>query len=216
VAGLRHFIPVVKPMSPLAPEPGFAASRALARPALDLLARANAAPVASPLLEPRPEDDAAAVSWLERLPDGFLAVHPGSGSPRKNWPATRFGALADRLATGRPFLVVEGPADEAAVTPLRGGRAVVAKDLPLRVLGALLRRARLYVGNDSGVSHLAAAFGAPALVLFGPTSAAVWKPVGMEVQALEAPGGVLEDLDLDTVTSAANEALRSWGRPGLP
>ena len=59
--------------------------------------------------------------------------------------------------------------------------AVVAREWPLRVLGAALSRAGLFLGNDSGVAHLAAASGAPTLALFGPTDPALWSPVGRQV-----------------------------------
>ena len=109
------------------------------------------------------------------LDDGFLAVHPGSGSPAKNWPAERFAEAARRLSGGRPWLLVLGPAEER---PAAWPGAVVAREWPLRVLGAALSRAGLFLGNDSGVAHLAAASGAPTLTLFGPTDPALWAPVG--------------------------------------
>jgi len=146
--------------------------------------------------------------WLDRLGTGFLAVHPGSGAPRKNWPADRFVALAERLTAGRPFLLVEGPADEHAVAPAsRLPSAVRARDLPPRVLGAVLARAGLYVGNDSGVSHLSAAWGAPVLALFGPTDPAQWAPVGPRVRVLRAADEKMESLELAEVERAAREMV---------
>ena len=77
---------------------------------------------------------------------------------------------------GRPAVApVLGPAEEK--TPAWPG-AVVAREWPLRLLGAALSRAGLFLGNDSGVAHLAAASGAPTLTLFGPTDPALWAPVG--------------------------------------
>jgi len=139
------------------------------------------------------------------LDDGFLAVHPGSGSAAKNWPAERFAEAARRLAGGRPWLVVLGPAEEEeAAWP----GAIVAREWPLRVLGAALSRAALFLGNDSGVAHLAAASGAPTLTLFGPTDPALWAPVGRSVATLRAPGDALTALAVDAVVAAAL-ALRS-------
>lgn len=86
--------------------------------------------------------------------------------------------------------------------------AIVARDWPLRLLGATLARAALFVGNDSGVAHLAAASGAPTLTLFGPTDPAIWAPVGPSVASVRAPGGVLTGLSVDAVVAAAL-ALRS-------
>ncbi len=73
----------------------------------------------------------------------------------------------------------------------------------MRTLGAALSRAGLFLGNDSGASHLAAASGAPTLALFGPTDPALWAPVGPSVATLRAPRGVLADLTVDEVERAA-------------
>lgn len=134
------------------------------------------------------------------LPDGFLALHPGSGSPAKNWPAARFAEAARRLSRGLPWLQVLGPAEEKA-TEWPG--ALVAREWPLRLLGAALSRARVFIGNDSGVAHLAAASGAPTLTLFGPTDPALWAPVGRSVATLRAPEGNLSALSVDEVVAEA-------------
>jgi quercetin dioxygenase-like cupin family protein/lysophospholipase L1-like esterase len=141
----------------------------------------------------------------DHLPEGFLAIHPGSGSPAKNWPADRFAEAAHRLAGGRPWLLVLGPAEaQAADWP---AAVVVAREWPVRLLGAALSRAGLFLGNDSGVAHLAAASGAPTLTLFGPTDPALWAPVGSAVATLRAPGGDLSALTVDAVVETASA---SW------
>jgi heptosyltransferase III len=89
----------------------------------------------------------------------------------------------------------------------------VARGLPLRALGALLARARLFVGNDSGVSHLAAAYGTPALSLFGPTDPALWAPRGPRARFLQAPDGRMEGLALDVVEKAARELYSLGSEP---
>lgn len=159
------------------------------------------------------ELEAPAARLLEELGGpGFLSVHMGSGSPRKNWPAARFEELAAGLAEGRPWLHVSGPAETGAADPSPGpSRRVHARHLPLAQLAALLARAGLHVGNDAGVSHLAAAVGAPTLALFGPTDPGAWAPVGRAVRALRAPGGAVEDLQVEPVRRAALE-LRSGAR----
>jgi ADP-heptose:LPS heptosyltransferase len=73
------------------------------------------------------------------------------------------------------------------------------------VLGALLSDSGLYVGNDSGVTHLAAAFGAATLALFGPTSPTAWAPLGRAVRSIAAPGGDLDKLTPQAVLAAAVE-----------
>lgn len=183
------------------PAAGRHAADWLADAVLDLVRFVPASP---PPLEPTAEERAQAQILVDGLGPGFLALHPGSGSPGKNWPAERYRALSERLSPGRRFLLVEGPADARACAPLRAlPEAVRAGSLPLRVLGAILARSGLFIGNDSGVAHLAAAFGAPSLVLFGPTSARAWRPLGLAVQALEAPERTMEALDVETVLAAA-------------
>lgn len=157
-----------------------------------------------PLLQATGAEAGAAGPWLDRLGDAFVAIHPGSGSPRKNWPRGRFEALVPALAAGRPWLLVEGPADRDAAGRLaRLPGAVVGRDLAPRLLGCLLARAAPYVGNDSGVSHLAAAWGAPVLALFGPTDPAVWAPVGPRVTVLRSRDGTMDGLAVAAVLAAA-------------
>jgi ADP-heptose:LPS heptosyltransferase len=190
------------------------ASRHLARPLSELGA---AVPEAIPSIVAERDALAAPSSLLARLPHRFLALHPGSGSPRKNWPAERFLALAQIASPDRPWLLVAGPADDAAVDLLASDpRAVVASGQPARGLGALLARAEAYVGNDSGVSHLAAAFGAPTLALFGPTDPSVWSPVGSRVTVLRSPTGRMEDLPLDEAVAGLERLRATSAVPGRP
>jgi heptosyltransferase-2 len=116
----------------------------------------------------------------------FVALHPSSGSPRKNWPVERFEALALRLLReNRRFVWVEGEADREAVARLaRLVPAPVARGLALPALAALLSSCRGFVGNDSGVTHLAAAVGTPTIALFGPTDPRMWAPRGPSVAVL--------------------------------
>ncbi|HSD29004.1 MAG TPA: glycosyltransferase family 9 protein, partial [Vicinamibacteria bacterium] len=107
---------------------------------------------------------------------------------------------AQRLSPGRSWLLLLGPA-EVDVSPPPG--ALVARGLPLRRLGAVLARAGLFLGNDSGVAHLAAACGTRTLALFGPTDPAQWSPVGRAVRTLRAASGRLDDLEVDDVLAAA-------------
>ncbi|HJS58510.1 MAG TPA: glycosyltransferase family 9 protein [Vicinamibacteria bacterium] len=161
-----------------------------------------------PSLSTRPVETAELTS---RLPDRFLALHPGSGSPRKNWPVERFAALADALAPQEPFALIDGPADRAVSARLASiaQRAVLARDRSVSFVAALLQRARLYVGNDSGVSHLAAAVGTPTLALFGPTDPVVWAPVGVAARTLRALDGDLERLEVRTVLDYVSGAWTS-------
>jgi len=158
------------------------------------------------VLHPSDDDQRRAAAVAEDLPAGFLAVHPGSGSPAKNWPATRFAAIVRSFGGGR-WLLVRGPADDAATAPLEmlpGAR--LARELPLRVLAALLARAGAYVGNDSGVTHLAAAAGAPTIALFGATDPRLWAPVGPRVEVIH--GGTMDAITVAQVSSAIEKLSR--------
>jgi hypothetical protein len=104
----------------------------------------------------------------------FAAIHPFSGSPKKNWPLSYFRALAHDLERTLPVEWCSGPNDP----PLDG--ALRIEDL--WELAQWLASAEMYIGNDSGISHLAAAVGTPVLAFFGPTDPAVWAPRGPEVQ----------------------------------
>jgi ADP-heptose:LPS heptosyltransferase len=113
-----------------------------------------------------------------------MALAPGSGARQKNWPASSFRAVADwwRQRPSGAVLVLLGPVEEERgdYTALCRG-AVLVCDLNLGQLAALLARSDLYLGNDSGVSHLAAALNVVSLVLFGPSSVNQWSPRGRNV-----------------------------------
>ncbi len=132
----------------------------------------------------------------------WLAIHPGSGSPTKNWPAATLAALAQRLRgeLGLAPVVVAGPADDLALSALLAHlpwAPVVLHNLPLVELAGLLMGAAGYLGNDSGPTHLAAMLDLPTLALFGPTDPAVWSPRGRRVRILHADP--LADLEPDIV-----------------
>jgi len=119
----------------------------------------------------------------------LVAIHPGSGGEKKCWPPENFEAVARNLAEeGHASLLILGPADERLV----GHMTTLGTELgcpvvnspPLRKLAALLMKCDGYVGNDSGVTHLAAATGIPTIAIFGPTDPAVWAPTGSHVKAI--------------------------------
>ncbi len=110
--------------------------------------------------------------------ENLAVIHPFSGSARKNWPLEKFRALAARLERAMPVRWCAGPEDPPCPEGAHG--AVRIDDL--YELACWLARARLYIGNDSGVTHLAAAVGTPVLALFGPTDPAVWAPRGPNVR----------------------------------
>lgn len=135
-----------------------------------------------------------------------VVVHPGSGSPAKNWPVERYVEIARRLGEGgREVVAILGEADAAEAAAL--ARALpelpVLDRLSLVELAATLAECGAYLGNDSGITHLAAAVGLPVVALFGPSDADVWAPRGRGgVKVLRAPENELERLAVSTVWDA--------------
>jgi len=125
----------------------------------------------------------------------FAAIHPFSGSARKNWPLDRYRELARVLLARMPVRWCVGPEEALA-------DAVRIADL--YELACWLAGARVYIGNDSGITHLAAAAGAPVIALFGPTDPAVWAPRGEHVRvvATSRPGEPMENIPVAAVLEA--------------
>ena len=126
------------------------------------------------------EDLAAASETLGKYrlaQSEFVLIFPGSGSPKKNWPAENFAALARQIERWTRAVLVIGPA-EAAMEPIFAGEFVTLDERELGEVAGMARLAAGFVGNDSGVSHLAAAAGAIGVVLFGPTDPERWRPWG--------------------------------------
>ena len=130
----------------------------------------------------------------------MVAIHPGSGSPRKNWPVERWAELAGRLRGQAPLLIVGGEADTAAVAAL-AAFGEVAQNLPWPELARRLAACQRFLGHDSGVSHLAAAVGTPCVLLFGPTDPARWAPPGDHVSIVRR-GPELSAISVDAVWAA--------------
>jgi ADP-heptose:LPS heptosyltransferase len=142
----------------------------------------------------------------------ILVVHAGAGGEWKRWPVERLADAIARAEAGAPCALVlhEGPADSAAVAQLearldslgagRGRARVVAPELPL--LAGLLAEARAFLGGDSGVSHLAAAVGVPAVIVFPEATRELWRPWSASAISLDA--------DEPTAPSRAADRLRAW------
>jgi heptosyltransferase-2 len=159
-------------------------------------------------------------------PGPFLGVAPGSGHACKNWPLAHYYEVSRALAWGHGLGVIwlTGPGEEPILPYLRALAAaqghLLLDHLPLTAVAATLARCRLYLGGDSGLTHLAAAVGVPGVVaLFGPTDPRVWAPRGEGVRVLTGPcpqapcaagreiacpePRCLEDLSPDLVLAAA-------------
>lgn len=147
---------------------------------------------------PAPEDLQSGLEYMRRTLNSkealpLWAIHPGSGSPHKNWPLEGFLEVAGELLNGKKVqpLFLLGPVEEEAssgmVKTIEGqGFPILRSATPL-VLAGVLSQCAGYLGNDSGVSHLAAALGLPTVVLFGPTDPLFWGPKGKKVKILSHP-----------------------------
>jgi heptosyltransferase III len=168
-----------------------------------------------------------------------LALGPTANWVAKQWPTDRFVALAWELlpTMGDARIAVFGaPSEAAVVAPFRAvfgpDRVIDATGLgDLATVGAALARVRLYVGNDSGLMHLAAAAGAPTLGLFGPSRETLYGPWGPQAAALRTIRGydeliaayhadssaaatLMDDLSVERVASAARRLLDATLAPG--
>lgn len=164
-------------------------------------------------LFPTPEDLRQACDATPALLEGSapIAIHPGSGGERKNWPLERWIELSRHcLTTSRPLLVVGGESDASRLEVLRArlpASVHFVENLPLPVLAATLSRCGLFVGHDSGISHIAAASGAPCVLLFGPTDPAVWAPANPGVKVVASESGRMDDITLDSVRTMVDSVL---------
>jgi lipopolysaccharide heptosyltransferase III len=129
-------------------------------------------------------------------PRDAIVIHPFSGSPLKNWPLDRYRELATRLRL--PIEWTAGPEEELPEA---------IRFTSLSELGSWIGGSTLYIGNDSGITHLAAAVGVPTLALFGSLSPLNWTPRGDNVTVLHSAS--LDTLDVQTVLSAVNRLLDS-------
>ena len=160
----------------------------------------------------------------------LLALAPGSGATEKNWPVEYFLEVRRwwRRETGGQALVIYGPAEEERLGgQMSWGDALHVRGLSLGKVAALLSRCALYLGNDSGLTHLAAALGIEAIALFGPTDTVQWAPRGKSVTVARreedcspcslfamkrcAHRRCLTALRPDAVTGLIRRMLEPWG-----
>jgi len=164
-------------------------------------------------LYPSEEDRVVAQSCVGELPGPVAALHPGSGSPMKNWPIAKWSTLGAALLDSRciaSIITVTGEADCDQLAYLQAcwcGKSVrYAMDLPLPHLAAIIERCSLFLGHDSGISHIAAAVGTPSVLLFGATNPKIWAPKSNDVTVLTSSTGRMEDLSEKQVF----DAVRQW------
>lgn len=160
---------------------------------------------------PNEKDKLFATKFLAPLRQEVIALHPGSGSPGKNWPKENWLELGKRLhEAGHNLLLVGGEADGPILDFLQQHwqfSVTLARDLPLPHLAAVFAKCSLFVGHDSGVSHLAAASGVRCVLLFGPTDPSVWAPANGGVRLITSGTGAMESIRLKTVEAEILKAL---------
>jgi ADP-heptose:LPS heptosyltransferase len=133
-----------------------------------------------------PETASSAASPVEKSRSKTVLIHPGAGSPRKRWPLSGFRDVAvqlEILRLGAEFVI--GPAEQDLLPELTRYEATVHRPVGSLELLALLRSTAAYIGNDSGVSHLAAWAGIASVVIFGPTDPVRWRPRGDSVEIVQ-------------------------------
>lgn len=172
-------------------------------------------PPPNPVVWTSPEDETLAAALV---PGGgpVIALGPTANWTGKVWPAERFVALFHAVATTRlagaraVILAGPGPAERALAAPVLAAlpdAIDLCGALSLPQAAAVLARCALFIGNDSGLMHLAAAAGTPTLGLFGPTPAAEYAPAGRQTLAATATGQTMLDLNVPAALDAALRLL---------
>jgi heptosyltransferase III len=168
-----------------------------------------------PVVWTAPQDNARAAVLLP-ADRPVVALAPTANWPPKTWPAERFAALFQALRAGPlpgaipAIFAGPGPVEREMAAPLLHllpDAIDLAGSLSVPEAAACLARAALFVGNDSGLMHVAAAAGAPTLGLFGPTEAAEYAPSGRRAAATTTATRQMEDLTVAQALSAATALL---------
>lgn len=153
----------------------------------------NALPPPPAIIAPAAEDLRLAREFVRENLGGspLVLIHPGSGSLKKVWSPRGWLEFIHKLGTVFPDLqpgLIQGPADDHVFQQLlpylSKSRFLLIRNWGLGRLAALTSLARLYAGNDSGITHLAAASGVPTIALFGPTEPRIWGPMGPRVKLI--------------------------------
>ena len=162
------------------------------------------------------EDRQFGRKFLQTPSQPIIAIHPGSGSKEKNWSLQNWIELFStqhwQIKKRPSLIVVSGEADKEQTARLehiwKDQEIRFAKNLPLPHLAGVLEDS-VFIGHDSGISHVAAAAGANCILLFGPTDPNVWAPRNENVEVLRAPTGKVNDLEIAVVQAALTKALRA-------
>jgi heptosyltransferase III len=141
-----------------------------------------------------------------------LAIHPGSGSPKKNWPLNHWAALLGELISSfDEVLLISGEADTDVaeeiepLVPMAKLRQCARRSLWDLVFE--LSQATLFIGHDSGVTHIAAAAGVRTVALFGPTDPTIWAPNGDHVIVVKSLDRTMSGLSVEDVLEKLENSL---------
>lgn len=195
--------------------------RAVMRPSpghkTEQLARVlNLVPAPLPVVWFSPTDEAVSSALLPPNGAPFIVLAPTANWAPKVWPASQFVALFQRLAAsylpGAIPVIIAGPgrAESEMAAPLLQAlpdAIDLVGRLTLPQIAAYLSNATLFVGNNSGLMHVAAASGAPTLGLFGPTNRAEYGPAGRHAASVAGSLGTMESISMDSVVEAAARLL---------
>ena len=140
----------------------------------------------------------------------WVAIHPGSGGKKKNWPEGKWDSLLIRIAekTNSCFLIIGGEAEGGMIkrlgTLLPPERTEIAQDIALCDLASKMKSCALFMGHDSGITHLAGALGMDRIILWGPSNKLVWGPRNGKFIILEHHDGI-QNIQIDDVWTALED-----------
>ncbi|MEP6937203.1 MAG: glycosyltransferase family 9 protein [Chthoniobacterales bacterium] len=167
-------------------------------------------------LYPLNADRDAAERFLFGASRPVLAIHPGSGSSTKNWPLENWRELGLRFLAemrGATLVLITGEADreqqEYLSHSFAADRVRFAEGFPLPLLAAVLERCDLFLGHDSGISHIAAAVGAHCLLLFGPSNPSVWAPQNSNARVMRSGERKIGALTVEKIEQEVIAVLRT-------
>jgi heptosyltransferase III len=169
-------------------------------------------PLGAKLLDPMPRLKTEPIQDQKLV----LGFHPGSGSPAKNWPVECWGEFVETVAQRFDKVVLFGGEADLEITRIFQPRyckpGIEAMICPnLWDLARALSRCTVFVGHDTGVTHLAAAVKTPVIALFGPTDPVIWRPMGERIEIVRAEEGRMGAISVETVVEAMNRVVFACG-----
>jgi len=196
------------PVYRISPRPEADRSIHVGRHIKSALIKAGLLPSSSAIDDTRHNSETMIDHKLENYDPSTICIHPGSGSPIKNWPLSNFMTICKALESKglKPEFIL-GPAETDLRHDLISMPTVTHFFTDLVKLAAQLRNAGGYIGNDSGVTHLAAYLGLPTVAVFGPSDPIRWHPVGRAVRVARPDVDCVPCFETDPAQCAATDCL---------